>query len=134
MNDLQRQAADRDANLRNLNQQARSPGVGFGYKGQSTEVLDGGSDLAVLELQLKRGRVIAIEREHAGVMAAVDVSGPIRQVMQARPEDAHRALFEVAPQLREQYRDTCKGRFVSAQADVPPELVAAFADLLETEA
>ena len=132
MNDYARNATARDANLRSLNKAARSQGVGFGFRGQSTEVLDGGSDAAVLELQLKRGRVLPVEREFAGSVAAVDVSGPIRQVMQARPEDAVRAMYEVAPQLREQYRDTCKGRFVSAQADVPPELVAAFADLLET--
>ena len=132
MNDLQRQAADRDANLRSLNRQARSQGVGFGFRGQSTEVLDGGSDAAVLELQLKRGRVLPVEREFAGSVAAVDVSQPIRDIMRTRPEDAVRAMYEVAPQLREQFAAACKGRFVSAQADVPPELVAAFADLLET--
>ena len=132
MNDLQRQAADRDANLRSLNRQARSQGVGFGFRGQSTEVLDGGSDAAVLELQLKRGRVLPVEREFAGSVAAVDVSQPIRDIMRTRPEDAVRAMYEIAPQLREQFAAACKGRFVSAQADVPPELVAAFADLLET--
>ena len=133
MNDLQRQAADRDANLRSLNRQARSQGVGFGFRGQSTEVLDGGSDAAILELQLKRGRVLPVEREFAGSVAAVDVSGPIRPVMQARPEDAHRALSEIAPSLREQYRDACVGRFVSAADDIDPVLVTAFAQIMGAE-
>ena len=134
MNDLQRQAADRDANLRSLNKAARSQGVGFGFRGQSQEVMDGGSDAAILELQLKRGRVLPVEREFAGSVAAVDVSGPIRQVMQARPEDAHRAMYEIAPSLREQYRDACVGRFVSAADDIDPVLVKTFAEILEDEA
>ena len=134
MNDLQRQAADRDANLRSLNRQARSQGVGFGFRGQSQEALDGGSDAAILELQLKRGRVLPVEREFAGSVAAVDVSGPIRQIMASRPGDAVRAMYEVAPQLREQYRDTCRGRFVAAAVDVPDELVKTFAEILGDEA
>ena len=134
MNDLQRQAADRDANLRNLNRQARSQGVGFGFRGQSQEALDGGSDAAILELQLKRGRVLPVEREFAGSVAAVDVSQPIRDIMRTRPEDTTRALYEIAPSLREQYRDACVGRFVAAAADVPDELVKTFAEILEDEA
>jgi len=134
MNDLQRQAADRDASIRSLNQQARSQGVGFGFRGQSQEVMDGGSDAAILELQLKRGRVLPVEREFAGSVAAVDVSQPIRDIMRTRPEDAVRAMYEVAPQLREQYRDTCRGRFVAAAVDVPDELVKTFAEILGDEA
>ena len=134
MNDLQRQAADRDANLRSLNRQARSQGVGFGFRGQSVEVMDGGSDAAILELQLKRGRVLPVEREFAGSVAAVDVSQPIRDIMRARPEDTTRALYEIAPSLREQYRDACVGRFVSAADDIDPVLVKTFAEILEDEA
>ena len=134
MNDLQRQAADRDASIRSLNQQARSQGVGFGFRGQSVEVMDGGSDAAILELQLKRGRVLPVEREFAGSVAAVDVSQPIRDIMRTRPEDTTRALYEIAPSLREQYRDACVGRFVSAADDIDPVLVKTFAEILEDEA
>ena len=134
MNDLQRQAADRDANLRSLNRQARSQGVGFGFRGQSQEALDGGSDLAVLELKLKRGAVIPVTLAEASTVGAVDISGPLRQIVQARPQDSHRALHEMSQSLKAQYRDACVGRFVSAADDIDPVLVKTFAEILEDEA
>lgn len=126
-------ATARNANLRNLNKAARERGAPFGYRGTATGPMDGTSDLAVLELQLKRGRIIPIEREYAGTVAAVDVSGPIRDIMRTRPDDAHRALYEIAPQLREQYAGDVRGRFVSAADDIDPQLVKAFAEILEAD-
>jgi hypothetical protein len=133
MIDYQRQTADRAANLRHLNKQARSQGVTFGYKGQSTAAMDGGSDIAVLELKLKRGAVIPVTLAEASTVGAVDISGPLRQIVQARPEDSHRALHEMSQSLKAQYRDACVGRFVSATDDIDPVLVTAFAQIMEAE-
>ena len=133
MIDYQRQTADRAANLRHLNKQARSQGVTFGYKGQSTAAMDGGSDIAVLELKLKRGAVIPVTLAEASTVGAVDISGPLRQIVQARPEDSHRALHEMSQSLKAQYRDACVGRFVSAADDIDPVLVTAFAQSMGAE-
>lgn len=130
MSDYTDAAAARNAKLRSLNANARSTPA-FGFRGSAAAAGDGHADAALLDLRLKRGAVIPIEREYAGDVAAVDVSFPIRQIMQARPQDAARALYEAAPQLREQFRDTCKGQFVSAAGDIPDELVVTFAQILE---
>jgi len=131
MSDYIKTVAERNERLKSLNVNAREAGVRFGYHGQSTQALDGGGDAALMDLRLKRGAIIPIEREYAGDVAAVDVSFPIRQIMQARPQDTARALYELAPSLREQFRDTCKGQFVSAAGDIPDELVVTFAQILE---
>ena len=133
MSDYARHAADRDANLRHLNTQARSQGVTFGYRGQSQEAMDGGSDIAILELKLKRGAVIPVTLAEASTVGAVDISGPLRQIVQARPEDSHRALHEMSQSLKAQYRDACVGRFVSAADDIDPVLVTAFAQIMGAE-
>jgi hypothetical protein len=130
MNDYLRATADRDARLKSLNAGSRSVAA-FGYRGQAEAAGDGHADAALLDLKLKRGAVIPIDREYAGDVGAVDVSFPIRQIMQTRPQDAARALYELAPALREQFRDTCKGKFVSAAGDIPDDLIVAFAQILE---
>jgi len=129
MNDYERAAADRNSQLRNLNASARSTPA-FGYRGQASQPGDGHAARALDSLRLKRGAALYVPPDQAAEFGAVDLSGPIRQIINARPGDPCRAVWEMAANLRESYADQLKGRYVSANESIDGDVISAFVEAI----